>query len=161
MPSDAPSHETTLRVRYDEVDRMGVVHHSRYFAYFEAARTEFLRSLGGSYRDLEDSGTLLVVAETGARYLRPAGYDDLLTVRTRLAELGGVRLRFEYEVAREGTAVATGWTVLAATDRKGRPIRIPDAFRERIEATAERRGGPGRKGPPEGSKEGSEDGDAD
>ena len=135
-PPPAAVHETTLRVRYDEVDRMGVVHHSRYFSYFEQARTEMLRSIGGSYRDLEDSGTLLVVAETGARYLKPAGYDDLLTVRTRLAEAGGVRLRFEYEVWRDQVRIATGFTVLAGTDRRGRPTRLPEGFRRRIEAPA-------------------------
>jgi acyl-CoA thioester hydrolase len=136
VSSPAATHETTIRVRYDEVDRQNFVHHSRYFSYFEAARTEMLRSLGGSYRDLEDSGSFLVVVETGARYRRPAGYDDVLTVRTRLAEAAGVRLRFEYDVLRGEEAIASGFTVLAGTDRAGRPRRLPEEFQRRIGMSA-------------------------
>jgi acyl-CoA thioester hydrolase len=125
-------HETAVRVRYDEVDRMGVVHHPRYLVYFEIGRTEYLRSLGGSYRALEDSGTLLMVVETSTRHVKPASYDDLLTVRTRLVSLGPVRLRFEYEVLRDEVLLATGHTLLAATDPNGRPRRLPDSFRSRV-----------------------------
>ncbi len=128
----APWHETEVRVRYDEVDRMGVVHHPRYLVYFEIGRTEYLRSLGGTYRALEDAGTLLMVVETAARYRKPAFYDDVLTVKTRLVEVGPVRIRFEYEVRRGRDLVATGITVLAACDRQGRPVRIPDGFRGTI-----------------------------
>ncbi len=124
-------HETPVRVRYGEVDRMGVVYHARYFVYFEAGRTEFFRAVGRAYRDVEDGGLLLVVADAAARFLRPGGYDDLLRVRTRLVSLSGVRLRFEYEVDRpqDGTLLATGHTTLASTDREGHPIRLPAAFR--------------------------------
>lgn len=124
-------HETTVRVRYGEVDRMGVVYHANYLPYFEAGRTEFLRSLGTDYRAVEDAGTLLVVADAGLRFLRPAGYDDLLRVRTRLVDVSGVRLRFEYEVDRpaDGVRIATGHTTLASTDADGRPVRIPAPMR--------------------------------
>lgn len=118
-------HETFVRVRYGEVDRMGVLHHRHYLTYFEEGRTEMLRALGASYREVEDAGTLLVVVETGVRYIRPAGYEDGLTVRTRLAEARGVRVRFEYEIRREGRLLATGFTVLASCDAKGRPTRPP------------------------------------
>jgi acyl-CoA thioester hydrolase len=122
------THETTVRVRYGEVDRMGVVYHANYLAYFEQGRTELLRSLGRSYRDFEDAGLLLVVVDAGLEFRRPAGYDDLLRVRTRLAEARGARLRFEYEVERvaDGVLCATGHTTLATTDARGRPIRPPD-----------------------------------
>jgi acyl-CoA thioester hydrolase len=136
----ARGHETAVRVRYDEVDRMGVVHHPRYLVYFEVARTEYLRSLGGTYRALEDSGTLLMVVEAAAKYRRPARYDDLLAVRTRLVDVGPVRLRFEYEVLRGREVLATGHTVLAACDRAGRPTRIPDGFRATIGAPGARTG---------------------
>jgi acyl-CoA thioester hydrolase len=136
MHEGGQAHETPIRVRYDEVDRMGVVHHPRYLGYFEQGRTEYLRSLGGSYRALEDSGTLLMVVEASARYLKPAHYDDVLTVRTRLADLGPVRLRFEYEVVRDRVRIATGHTVLAACDVSGRPRRVPEEFRTLIEAHA-------------------------
>jgi acyl-CoA thioester hydrolase len=125
-------HETKIRVRYDEVDRMGVVHHPRYLVYFEVARTELLRSVGGSYRALEDSGTLLVVVEAEVQYRRPASYDDVLTVRTRLESAGPVRLEFRYEIVRDAVLVATGRTVLAAVDRAGRPKRIPESFAARV-----------------------------
>lgn len=124
LPETTP-HETTLRVRYGEVDRMGVVYHAHYLAYFEQGRTEFLRARGRAYRDVEEDGSLLVVVETGLRFLRPARYDDLLCVRTRLVEARGVRLRFEYEVRRGEDLLATGYTVLAHTDRAGRPCRPP------------------------------------
>ena len=124
------SHVTTVRVRYGEVDRMGVVYHANYLAYVEQGRTEYLRSLGRSYRDVEEAGVLLVVVDAGLRFRRPAGYDDVLRVRTRLVEARGPRLRFEYEIEREadGVLVATAHTTLATTDKAGRPIRPPDAL---------------------------------
>jgi acyl-CoA thioester hydrolase len=131
--------ETTVRVRYGEVDRMGVVYHAHYLAYFEAGRTEFLRALGRAYRDVEDAGTLLVVADAGLRFHRPAGYDDVLRVRTRLVAASGVRLRFEYEVDRpsDATLVATGHTTLASTDREGRPTRLSAETRRLLEREVE------------------------
>jgi len=149
------AHETTLRVRYGEVDRMGVVYHANYLPYFEQGRTEFLRSLGRAYRDVEDGGMLLVVADAGLRFHRPAGYDDLLRVRTRLASLTRVRLRFEYEVDRpaDGVLVATGHTTLASTDREGRPVRLPAEVHRLLEGAVEGeapagggRGAPGAEG---------------
>ena len=134
MERSPPPHETTFRIRYGEVDRMGYAYHANYLVFFENGRTELLRSLGETYRRLEDEGTLLVVVETGVRHVRPAAYDDLVTVRTTLSELRGVRMRFDYELVREGEVLATGFTVLAATDPSGRPCRIPRPFRERIEA---------------------------
>ena len=131
-----PAHETTLRVRYGEVDRMSVVYHPHYLGYFEQGRTEWLRSRGSTYRELEESGTLLVVVETGIRFLKPAAYDDVLTVRTVLADAHGVRLRFEYEVLRDGVLLATGYTVLASTDRAGRPRRPPASLQLVLDAAA-------------------------
>lgn len=127
-------HETTVRVRYGEVDRMGVVYHAHYLPYFETGRTEFLRSLGRAYREVEEGGTLLVVADAGLRFLRPAAYDDVLRVRTRLVSVTGVRLVFEYEVDRpaDGVQCATGHTTLAATDTRGRPKRLPADLRDRL-----------------------------
>lgn len=127
-----PPHETSFRIRYGEVDRMGYAYHANYLVFFEMGRTEMLRSMGETYRRLEEEGTLLVVVETGVRHIRPATYDDLVTVHTRLAELRGVRMRFDYELRRDGDTLATGFTVLAATDPRGKPCRIPAPFRERI-----------------------------
>ena len=122
-------HDTPVRVRYGEVDRMGFLYHGHYLAYFEQGRTEMLRSLGATYRELEEQGTLLVVVETGQRFLRPAGYDDHLTIRTTLTEIRGVRVRFDYEVRRDDDVLATGHTVLASCNRHGRPRRMPPELR--------------------------------
>lgn len=132
-------HDATVRVRYGEVDRMGVVYHAHYLAYVEVGRTEYLRSLGTAYREVEEAGTLLVVADAGLRFLRPAGYDDVLRVRTRLVAATGVRLRFEYEVDRpsDGVRCALAHTTLAATDRSGRPTRLPADLRRRVEGLLE------------------------
>jgi acyl-CoA thioester hydrolase len=130
VSTDPTRHATQVRVRYGEVDRMGVVYHAHYLVYFEQGRTELLRSLGGTYRELEDGGTRLVVVETGVRHHRSAGYDDLLQVATRLSDIRGVRMRFDYEVHRSRELVASGFTVLAATDDTGRPRRLPASFRE-------------------------------
>ncbi|MDJ0975406.1 MAG: thioesterase family protein [Planctomycetota bacterium] len=132
MAGSLPAHETQVRVRYGEVDRMGVVYHGHYLVYFEQGRTELLRSLGVTYRAVEDAGTLLVVVDTGARYYLPARYDDLLTVSTRLVDFGRIRMRFEYEVSRDGDRLATGHTVLASTDSEGRPKRLPADLLERM-----------------------------
>ncbi len=107
---------------------MGIAYHPHYLVWFEHGRTEYLRSLGSTYRDLEESGTLLVVVETGVRHLKSARYDDELEVRTRLESAGGVRLRFTYEVARGDEILATGFTLLASADLRGRPRRLPAAF---------------------------------
>ncbi len=128
MAPDPLQHDTHLRVRYGEVDRMGVVYHSHYLVYFELGRTELLRSLGATYREVEESGTLLVVAETGLKFLRPARYDDELTVRTRLVSVRGVRMRFEYEVLRGDERLTAGFTVLASCDLEGRPKRFPEGL---------------------------------
>jgi acyl-CoA thioester hydrolase len=132
-------HETTIRVRYGEVDRMGVVYHSHYLPYFEVGRTEFLRSLGRTYLEVEESGMLLVVADAGLKFHKPAGYDDVLRIRTRLASASGVRLVFEYEVDRpaDGTRIATGHTTLAACDRSGRVMRIPQALLGHLDSVVE------------------------
>lgn len=125
---------TSLRVRYAETDQMGVAWHGQYFAWFEVGRTDLLRDLGCTYRELEEDGLRLPVIEASARYLQPARYDDVLEIRTRLATLGGARLVFDYEVRREGLEgpLATGSTAHAAIDRQGRPRRLPAFLREKL-----------------------------
>ena len=87
---------TQIRVRYAETDTMGILHHAMYPVYFEEGRTELMRSLGMSYDEMEKKGVILPVYSVNVRYLRPAYYDDLLTLKTEVAELKGVRIRFEY-----------------------------------------------------------------
>jgi acyl-CoA thioester hydrolase len=120
-----------VRVRYAETDQMGVAYHGNYFAWFEVGRTDLLRGMGLTYRDLERDGLRLPVIEASARFLRPALYDDVLQIRTQLAEVGGASLAFDYTVRRETTdeALAEGRTSHAAVDRDGRPRRLPLTLR--------------------------------
>jgi acyl-CoA thioester hydrolase len=113
---------------------MGVAHHAEYFAWFEVGRTDLLRNCGCTYRDLERDGLHFPVIEARARYLRPARYDDLLEIRTRLSSVTGVRVAFDYEVHREGTdgPLATAFTEHAAVDGRGRPRRLPEAVRRSL-----------------------------
>jgi acyl-CoA thioester hydrolase len=120
-----------VRVRYAETDQMGVAWHGNYLAWFEVARTDLLRGLGVSYRELEERGLRLPVVAASARFLRPARYDDVLDVHAKLVSLGGARLTFEYEVRLEGKPerMAEGTTTHAVVDPSSRPRRIPGELR--------------------------------
>ncbi len=122
------SHDTTIRVRYAETDRMGLLHHANYFVYFEQARTEMLRSRGVSYRDIEDSGHLLVIVEIGCKFRKPAYYDDLLTIRTTVARVTHVKIVHEYRVLRGDELLAEGHSTLACVDREGKPQALPTSL---------------------------------
>lgn len=93
---------TQVRVRYAETDQMGVVYHSNYFPYFESARAESIRQLGFTYADMEKMGVIMPVVDVHCRYLRPAVYDDLLTIKTMLKELPlHHKIEFHHEVYNE------------------------------------------------------------
>ena len=126
---------SSIRVRYAETDQMGVAYHGGYFAWFEVGRTDLLRGRGLTYRELEHEGLRLPVIETHARFLRPAFYDDTLEIRTELQAVSGARVTFAYEVHRPGTEgpLATASTSHAAVDPKGRPRRLPQELRRRLE----------------------------
>lgn len=131
-------HETEVRVRYAETDAMGIVHHANYLVWFEAARSEFCRSKGFSYKEMEDEGeTFMVVAETYCRYKSPAHYDDVLIIRTKIGEVRSRSLRFIYEVYRaaDDTLIAEGETLHLVTDRDQKVRKIPDVYRDRLVAT--------------------------
>lgn len=119
------SGETTIRVRYAETDRMGLLHHANYLVYFEQGRTELLRSQGLSYKDLEDQGFLLVLTKIDVRYRSPARYDDLLTLRTTVVRTTAVRIDHKYELLREKTLLAEATSTLACVDRDGRVQALP------------------------------------
>ncbi|HEV3143188.1 MAG TPA: thioesterase family protein [Gemmataceae bacterium] len=120
------SQEISIRVRYAETDRMGLLHHANYLVYFEQGRTELLRSLGATYRDLEDQGYLMVLTRVEVRYRKPAQYDDLLTLRTTVTRTTAVRIEHKYEVVRDGDLIAEGETTLACVDREGRIQALPN-----------------------------------
>ncbi len=119
-------HEIQIRVRYRETDPMGVVHHANYFTYFELGRTEMLRDAGVSYRQMEEEGLLIVVAKVQCRYLRPARYDDLLTVRTTIKRVTAAKIEHEYELLRDSEQLALGHVTLAVIDRQGNICRVPE-----------------------------------
>ena len=122
---------SAIRVRYAETDQMGVAYHGDYFAWFEVGRTDLLRNRGLTYRELEAQGLRLPVIEAHARYIKPALYDDVIEVRTRVTSLTGVRIAFSYEVHRDGDAapLATGSTSHAAVNAHGKPRRLPESVR--------------------------------
>ena len=121
-----------VRVRYAETDKMGVAYYANYFVWFEVARADLLRSLGWSYREMEDEGVSLPVIEAHCQYHRSARYDDELDVRAEGRMLSPVRMEFTYQVVRtEDQAVAaSGRTVHAALDRAGKPCRLPERIRQ-------------------------------
>lgn len=125
--------EITIRVRYAETDRMGLLHHANYLVYFEQGRTELLRSRGLAYKDLEDQGFLLVLVRAEVRYRSPARYDDLLTLRTTVVRTTAVRIDHRYEVLRDGLLLAEGSTTLACVDREGKLQHLPEFLMDRGE----------------------------
>jgi acyl-CoA thioester hydrolase len=120
-----------VRVRYAETDQMGVVYYANYFVWFEVGRTELLRSLGGTYKDLEAEGIFLPVIEASCTYSQASRYDDELDIRTTGKLLSPVRMEFQYEVVRlaDQVTTATGRTVHAALNGRGRPCRLPEKVR--------------------------------
>lgn len=127
-----PSSVTTLRVRYAETDKMGVVYYANHLVWFEVARADLLRSLGWTYREMEEAGIILPVIEAHCEYRRPARYDDEIEVRTEGQIVSPVRMKFTYTVLRRADAVvsAEGYTLHAAVDSNGRPCRLPARVRE-------------------------------
>jgi acyl-CoA thioester hydrolase len=123
-------HETTLRVRYGETDQMGYCYYGCYAQYFEVGRVEAIRNLGMTYKELENMGIMLPVSEYNVKYLRPAFYDDELTVRTAISEINGARIHFDYSLLRaDKTIIATASTTLVFVNRKTmRPISAPEVF---------------------------------
>ena len=96
------SHETRLRVRYAETDRMGVVYYANYLVWFEVARADLMRTLGWTYREMEESGVFLPVIEAQCEYRRPARYDDEIEIRTTGTVVSAVRMTFEYRIHIKG-----------------------------------------------------------
>jgi len=124
--------ETTLRVRYAETDRMGYAYYGNYATYFEVARVEAMRALGISYRQLEDDGVLLPVAEFHVKYKKPAYYDDEITIKVTISELPKIRFKFDYETRNSnGELLNTAFTELVFVNKEtGRPMLIPDGVKD-------------------------------
>ena len=119
---------------------MGVAHHSHFPVWFELGRTELMRELGCPYGAMEDSCALFFpVVDLAVAYVKPARYDHLLEIATRLVSLAGVRVRFEYEIRDEdGDLLATGHSVHASVGADGKPRRLPQEIRGRLSAGLEK-----------------------
>lgn len=117
-------HRFNTRVRYQETDRMGIVYHSNYIIWFDMGRTEFMRSLGYEYSQLERSGLWLPIIEVGCQYKSPAAYDDEITIETYIEELTRVRIKFKYKVFKGKTVLVEGFTIQAFTTDKLKPVAL-------------------------------------
>lgn len=119
-------HIVEIRVRYNETDAMGFLHHSNYLCYFEVGRTELFRAQGGSYRRMEELGLYFVVAKIEVRYRRPARYDDQLTLKTEIARVTPAKLEHHYYLMRENEVLAEADSIIACVNRAGEVQRIPE-----------------------------------
>jgi len=129
MPDDSLLRYThEFRVAYHQTDGQRRVHHSNYLNFFEDARVEMLRAGGIAYKDIEDSGRLLVVTELSVQYHAAAEFDDWLRLEVQVTEIRKVRLRHHYQVLRDGTQIASADSTIACIGRDGRPKKLPDAF---------------------------------
>ena len=130
-------HETTVRVRYAETDQMGVVYHANYLVWFEVGRVELMRALGVEYKKMEiEDDCHIVVADAHCRYQQSARYDDVVRIRTRIAESRNRIVKFAYEVFRDadGELLANGDTTHIICGSNGRPKLLPQKYRVLLEA---------------------------
>ena len=127
--------EMQLRARYAETDAMGIVHHSSYIVWFEAGRVEYMRQIGSSYTEVEKGGHSFAASEIGARYLAPAYFDDLITVRTWLEDVHSRTIAFRYEIlhAETGKLLVTGFTRHVCINAQGKVASIPKEVRTLLE----------------------------
>ncbi len=128
-------HESQIRVRYQETDNMGVVYYANYFVWFEVARTEYLRSLGISYRELEKKGMYLMVASASCQYKYPARYDDIVKIESSISKMKNSSLNFEYKLFIGEKLIALGQSVHVFTNKEGRPVRMPKEIKD-LEVTS-------------------------
>jgi acyl-CoA thioester hydrolase len=115
-----------VRVRYEETDQMGVAYHGNYYTWFEVGRNSFFRSLGYTYAKLEEEGVIMPVIESSCTYKVAAKYDDELLIRTKISQIKGVRLEFEYEIIRkiDDKLLAKGKTLHAFVDKNLKPLNF-------------------------------------
>ena len=127
--------EIRVRVNYSETDQMGVVYHANYLIWCEVGRTDFIRSRGMSYAEIERAGIGLAVSEVSARFHGAARYDDRIRVRTTLAEVRSRGITFDYVITRVdgGDKLVSARTALVSIDRNGRPVALPPGVRALFE----------------------------
>lgn len=123
-------YDCDYRVCYGDTDQMGVVYYANYFVFFERGRTEMLRQAGFPYSRLEELGVFLPVIEAKCRYFAPARYDDLLTLRSTVLELGRIRMTIGTQVLRENKVLVSGEVTLASVNAERRPVRVAKELEE-------------------------------
>lgn len=128
-------HEIKTRVRYQETDQMGIVYYANFFTYFEMGRTEYLRSLGLPYSELEKEHIYFPVIETRCRFRSPAHYDDVLIVHTWISELKHASVEFSHKIIRESnnTLIAEGFSKLACLNASRQPTAMPERLRKLLQ----------------------------
>ena len=133
-----PHHDVEFRVRYAETDQMGVVYHTNYLVWCEVGRTDFIRARGMSYADVERAGVGLAVSELSARFHAAARYDDLIRVRTTLADVRSRSITFDYVISNVATGerLVTARTALVSIDRAGKLVALPREVRALFETTS-------------------------
>lgn len=129
--------DIVIRPRYEETDQMGVIYHANYYRYFECGRSEFLRALGYTYKNIEADGIIQPVVDSYCKYIKPAMYDEEIIVRTRIAQLKGIRLVFEYTILNKETEeiLVTGKTTHTFVNLDFKPVRfknLPDKLRNTL-----------------------------
>jgi acyl-CoA thioester hydrolase len=129
------TNEIQFRVRYGETDQMGVVYHGNYAQYFEMGRTEWLRKIGFSYKQMEADGIMLPVISLSINYKKSACYDDLIKVKTKLVKRPTVKIEFDYEILNENDEIlTTGNSVLVFMDvHKNRPTKCPNYILDQLQ----------------------------
>ena len=121
-----------IKVYYKDIDQMGIVYYSRYFEFFEEARTEMLSSIGLDYSNVEENGAMLPVIEAHCEYKKGATFSQDLIVKTYIRELPKVKIKFEYKICPAGSdeILLTGYTVHACTNLEGKPVKMPKYIRK-------------------------------
>lgn len=135
MPNFKKHSEIDFRIRYGETDQMGVVYHGNYAQYFEIGRTEWLRNLGITYKQMEEEGIKLPVISLMVNFKKSACYDDMIKVKTTLKKIPTALIEFDYEIVNEmGEILTTGNTVLAFIDiNRNRPTRCPRYILDKLQ----------------------------
>jgi len=135
MKNNLKSDEVEIRVRYGETDQMGVVYHGNYIPYIEIGRTEWLRKLGTSYKEMEENGVMLPVVAINLRYRKSAVYDEIIKIETILKKIPTASIEFDFIISNsKGEVLTTGNSILAFIDSKtNRPMRCPKYILEKLE----------------------------